>query len=78
MGLVAKLLLAPLRAPVTGPLWVATTLAEAAEDELHDPAAIRRALTDLEAALDAGLIDEEAYDAQEAVLLERLTKGRTP
>lgn len=73
MGVLGRLLFAPLRAPVTAPLWIAAKLAEAAEDELSDPATIKRALSELEAALDAGTIDEAAYELEEAVLLRRLT-----
>jgi predicted kinase len=73
MGLIRGLLALPVSGPVAGVSWIARKLAETAEAELNDPAAIRRALDRLEARLEAGEIDEAAFEAEEAVLLDRLT-----
>ena len=67
-----RLLTLPVSGPIAGALWVADRVREAAEAETSDPAAIRRALVALERALEAGEIGEEAYDAREAELLDRL------
>ena len=75
MGLLRKLLTAPVTAPLGGALWVIGKVAEAAQGEFHDPVRIRRALEDLEAELEAGRIDEATYEAAEEILLERLQGG---
>ena len=72
MGLIAKLLTLPVAGPGAGALWVARQIHKAAEAELTDPVAIRRTLRDLEAQLEAGEIDEAAFEEAELVLLERL------
>lgn len=72
MGLLRKLLLAPVTAPLDGALWVTMKVAEAAEQEFLDPAAIRRQLDQLERALDRGEIDEDTYDTLEDALMTRL------
>lgn len=78
MGILGTLLLAPVRSPLTSTLWIAAKLVEAAESELNDPATIKRTLKALEAALEAGEIDEESYEREEAVLLARLVSGQRP
>ncbi|HBT02054.1 gas vesicle protein GvpG [Salipiger marinus] len=72
MGLLRKLITAPVTAPLAGAIWVTKQVAIAAEAEHYDPARLRRALDDLEQAVDQGLIDEAEYDAAEHVLLQRL------
>ncbi len=76
MGLLRKLLTAPVSAPFGGALWVVGKVAEAAETEFRDPVRIRRALEELEADLDAGRIDEATYEEAEEILLARL-QGKT-
>lgn len=76
MGLLRSLLSFPVSAPVGGALWVAGQIRDAAEREWTDPAAIRRSLTALERELDAGRIDEEAFEEAEAILLKRLQEAR--
>jgi hypothetical protein len=76
MGLLRTLLTFPASAPVSGALWVAQKIHEAADAELRDPAAIKRALAALEAELDAGRITEAAFEEAEAALLERLEEAR--
>ncbi len=72
MGLLSRLLLLPVSAPVEGSLWVARQIAECVESERNSPAALRQALREAEARLIAGEITEEEYDLQETDLLERL------
>lgn len=72
MGLLRRLLFSPVTAPADTALWVARKVHETAERELNDPAAIRRALVELEGQLLAGEIDDETYDAAEHDLLSRL------
>jgi cytochrome c-type biogenesis protein CcmH/NrfG len=72
MGLVTGLLLAPVALPVRGLNWVFREVQEAVDRELNDPDIIRRELLELQRRLDAGLIDEAAYDQAEAELLARL------
>lgn len=72
MGLLTKLLFAPVTLPVRGLGFVFKEIYETAERELNDPAAIRQELAELQRRFDAGLIDEDSYDDAEARLLERL------
>jgi Gas vesicle protein G len=72
MGLLTKVLLAPVALPVRGLGFVFHEIHNAADRELNDPAAVRQALLDLQQRLDAGLIDLPSYDAAETELLGRL------
>jgi hypothetical protein len=72
MGLLTTLLSAPVAGPAKGAWWLAQRLHEAALAERDDPASIRAALADLERRLDAGEIDEPAFEAEEERLLDRL------
>lgn len=76
MGLLRSLLLAPLKGPMDGALWVTSKIHEAAEAEYTDPSRIRAQLRGLEAALLRGEITEDAYDLAEEDLLERLRGKR--
>lgn len=67
-----KLLTAPVRMPISGALWVAERIHEAAEAELNDPARLKRRLVELERALEAGEIDEETFEAEELQIIRRL------
>ena len=78
MGLLTALITLPVSGPISGTLWLARKLGEAAEAERDNPAAIKRALTELENQLDEGLIDEETFEEAEEILLDRLEgQGRT-
>lgn len=72
MGLLRNLLTLPISGPVNGTLWVAGKVHEAADKELNDPATLRKSLVALERQLLAGVITEDAYDAAENDILERL------
>ena len=76
MGLFTELLLLPL-APVRGVVWVAERIEEQVDHRLNDPAVIRAQIDDLDAAHERGEISESERDAQQDVLLARLT-GREP
>lgn len=68
MGLLSFLATLPL-APVRGVISLAELIQQRVEDELHNPAAARRALEELEDARAAGHITaEEEHRAQQAIL----------
>ena len=71
MGLITGLLTLPL-APVRGTVWLAERIQEQAEEELYDESAIRQGLLDLDAARQAGTLDEDEIAAAEDALIERL------
>jgi hypothetical protein len=71
MGLIGGLLTLPL-APVRGLGWVVDQVVQEAEAQLHDPARIRVELTEAEAALARGEMDEQTYEQLERELLSRL------
>jgi Gas vesicle protein G len=75
MGLITGLLTLPL-APVRGTVWVAEKILEQAESEFYDEGAIRAQLMQIEAAREAGEIDEEEAARLEDMLIERLIEGR--
>ena len=72
MNLLLKLLTLPVSGPLEAAWWTANKLAERAEEVYYDDAPIRAALLNLELRLDLGKIDEEAFEAEEAILLARL------
>lgn len=76
MGMLTDVVFAPAVGPLKGVLWLARIIAEQAERTLYDEGVIRAALFDLEQQLEAGEIDEDAYETQETVLLERLKIAR--
>ncbi|MEV7611977.1 gas vesicle protein GvpG [Streptomyces sp. NPDC089799] len=73
MGLLEKLLTAPLL-PVRGVVWVAQRVAETAEAEYYDPAPVLARLAELERRLTAGEIDEETFEREEDLLIDRLVE----
>ncbi|MEY9929742.1 hypothetical protein ABH926_004382 [Catenulispora sp. GP43] len=75
MGLFTGLLTFPL-APVRGVVWVAEQISEQARRELEDPTAIRRQLTEVEAARVSGALTDQEADEQEAELVRRLWEVR--
>lgn len=76
MGLLSRLLLLPVSAPLEGSLWVARQIAETVERERNSPAGLRAALRAAEAQLIAGDLSEQDYEALEADLLERLRRAQ--
>ena len=75
MGLISGLLLLPL-APVSGTVWLAEKILEQAESEYYDEGAILAQLMEIEAARDAGELDEDTAAELEDVLVERLVEGQ--
>ena len=71
-----RLAAAPIRLPVFGALWLAAQVRDAAEAELNDPARLKARLGALEAALDAGEISEEEFEAEELEIIRRLRGER--
>ncbi len=76
MNILLKLVTLPLTGPLDAAWWTAKKLAERAEEVYYDDAPIRAALLDLELKLELGEIDEEAFEAEETVLLNRLNEIR--
>ena len=75
MGLISGLLKLPL-SPVLGTVWIAEQIQAQAEAEYYDEAAIQARLRDIDAARQAGTIDEAEAAAAEDALIERLLEGR--
>jgi Gas vesicle protein G len=75
MGLISGLLLLPL-APVRGTIWIAERIYEQAEAEYYDERTIHAQLMEIEAAVEAGEIDEATAAEAENMLLERLIAAR--
>jgi hypothetical protein len=75
VGLISGLLLLPL-APVRGTAWIAEKVLEQAENEYYDERTLRDQLREIDAAREAGEIDEETAAEAENALLERLIAGR--
>ncbi|MGW7329311.1 gas vesicle protein GvpG [Streptomyces sp. NPDC054840] len=71
MGLLTYLLTLPV-APVRAVTWVAQRVVDKAEEEYYDPAPIWRRLAELEQELLRGEIDQETFDREEDVLIDRL------
>jgi len=76
MGLLANVLLVPVVGPLKGLLWLAQVLNDQVERTLYDEDGLRVALMELEQRFEAGEIGEEAFEAEEQVLLERLKISR--
>lgn len=71
MDLVSLTLGLPL-APLRGLLALARLLQEQAEQELYNPSQVRRELEDIEAAQSQAGLSEEAAEAEEQRVLDRL------
>ena len=72
MGLLMKVLAAPVTGPVNGFTWIAKKLAEKVESEVFDPKKIQKELEDLQMKFDLGQITEDQLEQGETLLLERL------
>jgi len=75
MGLISGLLTLPL-APIRGTVWIAERIYEQAEAELNDEGTIQAQLMEIQAAREAGEIDEATAAEAEDILLERLIAAR--
>jgi hypothetical protein len=76
MGPLGGLLGFPVAGPVGALVWLARQIGQSAVRELLDPARIETALRALEQRLEAGEIDEAAFEAEETALLEELAQMR--
>ena len=76
MGLITGLLTLPL-APIRGTVWIAERIYEQAEAELNDEHTIQAQLMEIQAAREAGEIDESTAAEAEDILLERLIAARS-
>ena len=74
MGPLSTLLTLPVGGPLGALTWIARQIANAADQEMLDPTRIEAALLLLERRLEDGLIDEPAFEAEEARLLEELAE----
>ena len=72
MGMLDKILLAPLRGPIDMVIWIAEKVRDQAESELYDEGKVRGQLAELELRYDLEEIGEQEYMAQEEELLARL------
>ena len=77
MGLLLNLLALPLMGPVSGLEWVARQVQAQRDEELYDYDKIRTQLAELNAALERAEITEEAFEADEEELIERLHVSRS-
>ena len=67
-----KLLTLPVMGPINTAIWVGHKLKEAADRELNDVGEIKRQLTRLEQAFDAGEMNEEEFERLELELINRM------
>jgi hypothetical protein len=76
MGPLTTLLALPFSGPIGTLSWIARAVANAAMQQQLDPARIESAMLALERRLEAGEIDESAFETEEAALLEELAEIR--
>jgi hypothetical protein len=74
MGPLSTILCLPVGGPLNLLTWIARQVADAADQAMLDPTRIQSALLLLERRLEDGLIDEPAFEAEEALLLEELAE----
>ncbi len=76
MGLFTGLLTLPL-APVRSVAWLAERIRDQVEQQMYDPASIRRQLCEVESQREAGVLSDEEAAELENVLLSRMLAGRS-
>jgi hypothetical protein len=76
MGLLSKLLLFPVAAPVAGIRWSLGQVQKVVEEELTDDEPVKRELMELQMQLELGDIDDDEYVRREAELMVRLREVR--
>ncbi|MBY8857171.1 gas vesicle protein GvpG [Nocardia sp. CA2R105] len=75
MGLLSAIFSLPL-APVRGVIWMGELIQDQVEQQLHDPARLRRELEEIErAAANGELSANEAEQAQQAILNRMIGSG---
>ncbi|MEU4313808.1 gas vesicle protein GvpG [Nocardia sp. NPDC024068] len=73
MGLLSSLFSLPL-APVRGVIWLGEVIQDQVDQELHDPASIRRELGEIDRAAAAGELSEEEHRRAQQELLDRMIR----
>jgi hypothetical protein len=76
MGLFTGLLTLPL-APVRSVVWLAERILDQAEQQMYDPVAVRRQLSEVEAARVAGQLSDDEAAELENELLSRMMARRS-
>lgn len=72
MGLLSTILTLPL-APVRGVIWLGEVIQDQVEQQLHDPAALRAELEEIDRAAQAGQLSEEEQKQAQQSVLDRMT-----
>ena len=76
MSLLGSILAAPVAGPIRGVIGLARLIDEQVTAEIYDEDKVRGTLAELELKLDLGEIDLADYEAQEGILLQRLSEIR--
>jgi hypothetical protein len=76
VGLLSKVLLFPVSAPVAGIRWSLGQVQKVVEEELTDDEPVKRDLMELQMKLELGDIDDDEYVRREAELMVRLREVR--
>ncbi|MFX0577673.1 gas vesicle protein GvpG [Nocardia nepalensis] len=72
MGLLSSILTLPL-APVRGVIWVSELIQDQVERQLHDPAALRSELEEIDRAAATGELSAEEVEQAQQAALNRMT-----
>lgn len=75
--MLSELLLFPVTGPLRGVEWLARKIKDQVDDELYSEKSIRQRLYALNERLDRGEITEEAFEAEEADLLDLLERAES-
>ncbi|WP_172650887.1 gas vesicle protein GvpG [Rhodococcus opacus] len=75
MGLLSFIVTLPIQ-PVKGVISLAELIQRQVEEEIHNPAAIRRGLEELDEARAAGKITADEEERAQQALIDRLTGSR--
>ncbi|MFD6677171.1 gas vesicle protein GvpG [Rhodococcus zopfii] len=76
MGLISSIFTLPI-APIRAVLWLGEVIQDQVEQQLHDPAAIRRELEEIDEAAAAGHITEDEKAAAQQAVLNRMIRPDT-
>ncbi|MGV9745641.1 gas vesicle protein GvpG [Rhodococcus zopfii] len=76
MGLISSVLTLPI-APIRAVLWLGEVIQDQVEQQLHDPAVIRRELEEIDEAAAAGRLTEDEEAAAQQAVLNRMIRPDT-
>ncbi|MGW0018092.1 gas vesicle protein GvpG [Rhodococcus sp. NPDC003382] len=76
MGLISSVLTLPI-APIRAVLWLGELIQDQVEQQLHDPATIRRELEEIDEAAAAGRLTEDEKAAAQQAVLNRMIRPDT-